>query len=524
MAEQQRIAPPFGDIFFVNTPTLDALSKQLYAEQKQRQSLQYQENKALDDGMRKEFANVRSVDTPEVIGAYNQYKNLKKQLYFDKSLKKDPIAFNQKQQEANAALQKTYEVINGSGEMKEMSKSLLGEKIKNPDGMADDSGQRLAAFNNTPYSQVRNHPQFGDLANPDTYRYQGSNTDFGKVIKDASGTPKDILGKSIPIDKGFQTQTSVYQFGNSPAQVYDHLINSMAMHRTGRDAAYQWDKINPDQIQATVEKFKQIPKEKWAKMGIPDGQDLGNFSDNKADNYAKYLAMNYAINAEPREGKPIIKENKSAILSWQLNKEKVMAGILHGDRMAEISLRDELKDKGEAEQNDYMDELYGGLRTDALKNRRPYRPANGQPYDQYAIKATEGVKKLFATKDAKGHEIFPDELRFSKDFGTVTPIFLEHYVDAKTGARLPKVVKNAKTGEAEVIKDLSKPILEPEFKEMWKKEIMGVGAYGKTLKGKKAPTANYKIEGKSYSHKQLNDMGYDDNEINQAIKAGIISK
>jgi hypothetical protein len=481
----EQIRAPFGDIVYVQTPTIDALSRQLYAEQKQRQQLQYQENKALDDGMRKEFANVRSVDTPELINSYNQYKTLKKQLYFDKSLQKDPIAFNQRQQEAKAALQKTYEIINGSAEVKDMVKNMTQDRFKNPDAYADDYGQRAATLMSTPYSQLQAHPQYGNLTNWDQYRYQGSNTDFGKILKDASGTPKDILGKSVPIDKGFQTQTSVYQFGNSPAQVYDHVINSMAMHRTGRDAAFQWDQIKPEQVAATLDKYKQIPKEKWEKMGVDAPQDLGNFTDNKADNYAKYLAMNYAINAEPKEGKPIIKENKSATLNWQLNKDKIMEGIRHGNRMAEARFKAELKDKSDGEQNDYMDELYDGLKADALKHRKVYRPGNGTPFDQYSMKASEGVKKLFAAKDGQGHDIFPDEIRFSKDFGTVTPIFFEHYTDSK-GKRLPEIVKNKKTGEAEVISDLSHPILEPEFKERWKREIMGAGAYGKTLQNKQS--------------------------------------
>lgn len=477
---------PYGDIFYLQTPATDKLSDRLYQEQRYREITQQQENKALDEGMRKEFANVRSVDTPELVNSYNQYKAIKKQLYFDKKLQKDPVAFNKRQQEANAALQKTYEIINGSSEIKDMAKNLTQERFKNPDDMTEDAGQRIGTLMNTPFSQVRNHPQYGDLTNLDSYKDQGPNYDFGEAIHKAAGTPKEILGKSIPIDKGFQTQTSVYQFGNTPAQVYDYLLNTTAVNKAGRSAAKLWNKLPVAQIQSTIEKYKQIPQEKWERMGIDAPQDLGNFSDNKADNYAKYLAMNYAINSEPKEGKPIIKENKSATMDWQLKKDKIMEGIRHGNRIAEISFRDQLKDKGEAEQNDYMDELYDSLKTDALKNRKVYKPGNGQPYDQYSIKATEGVRKLFATKDSKGHDIFPDELRFSKDFGTVTPIFLEHYVDQKTGARLPEVVKNTKTGEAEVMKDLSKPILEPEFKERWKKEIMGAGAYGKTLKNKKS--------------------------------------
>jgi hypothetical protein len=528
---------PYGDIVYVQTPTLDALSKQLYAEQKQRQMIQYQENKALDEGMRKEFANVRSVDTPEVIGAYNQYKTLKKQLYFDKSLKKDPLAFNQKQQEANAALQKTYEIINGSGEIKDMSKSLLGEKIKNPDVMADDSGQRLATLNNTPYSQVKNHPQYGDLTNPDTYRYQGSNTDFGKLVSDAAaaGGKKEVLGKSVPIDNGYQTQTPVYQAGNTESEVYNHLLNSGAIHRTGRDASYLMDKVPAVQIENTIEKYKQIPQDKRDKMGSKYDENLIHLTDNKADNFYKYLAMNYAINSEPKEGEPIIKENKSMTMAAQEAKDRRMAALHHGYSEAEIRLRDALKNNGEDEQNGIVDARYDEVKQDALKNPQTYKPIKGEPYSQYSIKVTDPIRKMFAVKDANGKDIYPDDVRYSKDLKYVIPVFYQHYVTAdkdghpikdKQGreTRLPQPIMDEK-GAAAVDPTLSKPILESEFKERWKKELLGVSGYNKSLKGAKSSTGTgYKIDGKPYSHKQLNDMGYDDNEIDQAIKVGIISK
>lgn len=326
----QRIAGPYGDIVQVVTPTLDNWAKQLYAEQKQRQMIQYQENKALDDAMRKEFANVRSVDSPEVVSLYNDYKTGKKREYFDKSLRKNPMEFNRIQQENNSKLQRLYEVINGSNEMKEMGKSLLQEKFKDPDGMAEDAGQRLGALMNTPFSQVRSHPQFGDLTNMDSYKDQGPNYDFGEALRKASGKTVDVLGKTIPIDGGLQTQTSVHQFGNSPAQVYGELLNTTAINKAGRSAGKLWDKIPVSQIQATVEKYKQIPQEKWERMGLPGPQDLGSFTDNKADNYAKYLAMNYAINTEPKEGKPIIRENKKAMLDYKFWQDKVMEGIKFG--------------------------------------------------------------------------------------------------------------------------------------------------------------------------------------------------
>jgi hypothetical protein len=286
------------------------------------------------------------------------------------------------------------------------------------------------------------------------------------------------------MDGGLQTQLTPYMFGNTPGQVKDYLIGAMAMRKTGRDAAFQWDHLPEQEIADTIKAYQAIPKEKWERMGLPGSQDLlPKNPDNKAENFAAYQAMKYAIANEPKEGTPIFRDNKKSVLDYQANKALKLQGVKHGDRMAEIAFKKDLDGKSDDEQMDKMDELYDNLKTDALKNRAVYDPAKGQPYEQYMIKATGGMKKLFAVPDDKGHLIHPDEIRFSKDFGTVTPIFYEHYVDDK-GNRTPEIVKG-KDGRSEVVKDLSHPILEPEFKERWKKEIMGAGAYGKTLKDKK---------------------------------------
>jgi hypothetical protein len=480
MAEQVR--PPYGDIFFPTTPTLDRLAQQMYVEQKTRQAKQDQENAMLDANIQKELGKVRSVDTPDVINSYNQYKQLKKQLLFDKKLQKDPLAYNQLQQAANQAYQNIFTTSNKSAELKEMQKQLVAERMKNPNAYADDAGQRISTLMATPISGVSQDPNFGDLTNWDNYRYQGSNTDFGKILKDAIGQSTQKYTDSKVLDGGLQTQLTPWMYGNTPAQVRDYMLGSMAMHQTGRDAAYQWDHTPEQEIADTIKAYQALPKEYWQRQGLNGPQDLlPKNPDNKAENLSSLMAMKYAIANQPKEGTPVFIDNKQAVLNWQFNKDKIMEGIRHGNRVAEIALRKEMENNTDEEQNDKMDELYDNLKADALKNRKVYRPAGGQPYDQYTIKASEGVKRLFAAKDSKGHDIYPDEIRFSKDFNEATPIFLEHYVDDK-GNRTSEIVKNKK-GEAEVMKDLSKPILEPEFKERWKKEIMGAGAYGKTLKG-----------------------------------------
>src|SRR4051812_4363238 len=115
---------PWGDAFIVQTPTLDRWSQQLYQEQKIRQAKQQQEDAALDANIQKEIGKVRSVDTPEVIQAYHDYKQGKKQLLFDKQLQKDPLAYNQAQQKVLQDYQRVFTTANKSAEIKDMQKQL----------------------------------------------------------------------------------------------------------------------------------------------------------------------------------------------------------------------------------------------------------------------------------------------------------------------------------------------------------------------------------------------------------------
>jgi hypothetical protein len=487
---------PWGDAFIVQTPTLDRWSQQLYQEQKIRQAKQQQEDAALDANIQKEIGKVRSVDTPEVIQAYHDYKQGKKQLLFDKQLQKDPLAYNQAQQKVLQDYQRVFTTANKSAEIKDMQKQLATDRIKNPNAYADDFGDRIATLINTPVSKAGQHEVYGDLTNPDSYRYQGSNTDWSKIVNDAAGKTIKSSGTPTTLPGGLQTSTPIYEYGNTPAQIKDNILGTMAVHQTGRDAAYTWDHIPEADIEKTVKDFQAIPKEDWQKMGLQEPQDImPKNPDNKAENLASYFAMKHFIANRPRFVENKLQDNKKAVLDYNLNKSLILAGVNHGYRNAEIKLRDELKNRDESGQNDAMDELYDEVKKDALNNRIKYEPVEGQPYDQYQMKATPGMKKIFGVPDGKGHMIYPDDFRFSKDFTKVTPVYLEHSYDDKNN-RTEEVVKD-KNNRAKVLMDLSKPILESEFKQRWKKEIMGAGAYGKTLKGggqKTSVPAENKVE------------------------------
>lgn len=523
MADQQRIAPPFGDIFLVPTPTLDRMANQLYVEQKQRE-LQYQkENQALDESFRKEFAKVRSVDTPEVINSYNQYKQLKKQLLFDPKVKKDPLVYNQVQQQANAALQDAYSKINKSGELATMGKTLTTERMKNPNLFDDNFGSLMSTFMNTPISglgQVNLNGQPIDLTNPDTYRYKGPNTDFSKIYKDAAGMPRDILGKESPMDKlGLQFQTPTYKFGNTPAQFKDYVLGATATAQTGRDATKMWDATPQSEKDAIIKEFQSIPLEKWQKMGLEGPQDiLPKNPDNKAEAWASLQAMKYAIAAQPQEGKPIVRTSEARKMQLQEEKERRMAALRKADAKELIEFKKQI-DPNDTEMNNLWVERFWDTRIEDAKSGRPvpFRDPNNPLGVQmaYQIKGDPNMMRSLARNG-----IEPDRVYVTAD-NKIMPVFFQYETekDAKgnTIEDGKQVVKTNLQGEPLYDTDYSTPMdldqayLAMGFKGQTKKDLGKT--MGSTYRGKSEQKAKNPLPaGKPRTVKQ-NGFTYTWNEM-----------
>ena len=417
---------PYGDAFIVQTPTLDRWSQQMYIEQKQRQAKQQQEDAAIDATLQKEVGKVRSVDTPEVIQAYHDYKQGRKQLLFNKELQKDPLAFNQAQQKVLQDYQRVFTTANKSEELKNMQKELSTDRIKNPNAYADDFGQRMATLMNTPVSKVGQHEVYGDLTNWDKYMYGGSNTDFGKMVRDGVGhTPRKYYGKEVPIEGGLQYKTPVYEYGNTPSQVKDYLVGAMSMRQAGRDAAYQWDRLPEKEIEETIKAYQSLPKDYWEKIGLKEPQDLfPKNPDNKAENYASFLAMKDAISRAPIEGKPEFRKDEAAMMRAQEAKERRMQALRHADAKDLIKFKKDI-DPNDTELNNVWYESYlDKVMSDAKQHgerHHVFNPKTGESQLYYnMVKPDPFLLKSFSIGTAT-----PDRIGVT-DSGELIPIFIKY--------------------------------------------------------------------------------------------------
>lgn len=419
---------PWGDAFIVQTPTLDRLAQQMYIEQKTREQRRQQEDVALDANIQKELGKVRSVDTPEVINSWSTYKQLKKNLLFNKQLQKDPLAYNQAQLAANQAYQNIFTTANKSAELKDMQKQLTTDRIKNPNGYADDFGEKMATLMQTPISAVQQHPKFGDLTNWDNYRYQGSNTDFGKMLKDAIGQPKQVYTDPKTLDGGLQTQLTPYMYGNTPGQVKDYMLGAMATHQSGRDAAYQWDHTPEKEIEETIKAYQALPADYWQKIGLNGPQDiLPKNPDNKAENYASLQAMKYAISNQPKEGTPVFRENKAAVMAAQEAKDRRMEGLRHMNAKDLIDYKKKI-DPNDTELNNawyqsYLDNLIGDAKKGGERHHI-FDTKSGESFTYYnMIKPDPFVMKSFQRGKSE-----PDRLGITES-GEIIPIFFKYNKD-----------------------------------------------------------------------------------------------
>lgn len=419
----ERISMPWGDAFLVQTPTLDRWSQQMYIEQKQRQAKQQQEDALLDANLQKEIGKVRSVDTPDVIQAYHDYKQGRKQLLFNKQLQKDPLAFNQAQQKVLQDYQRVFATANKSAEVKEMTKNLgsIGGSDR-----ADDYGQRLNTLMNTPISQLQNHPVYGnELLDVDKYRYGGSNTDFGKMLKEAVGATRKISGKEQLVDNGLQYKTPVFEYANTPAQVKDYLLGAMALHQAARSAEYNWDHTPDKEIEDTLKAYQSLPKDYWEKIGLSEPQDLRSKNpDSKAENYASLLAMKDAISRAPKEGTPIYRENKSAVMALQEAKEKRMEAIRHANAKDLIDYKKKI-DPNDTELNNVWYESYlDNIMKDAKKSgerHHIFNPNTGKSELYYNMIKPDP----FLLKSLSVGNVTPDRVGVT-EAGEIIPIFIKY--------------------------------------------------------------------------------------------------
>lgn len=451
---------PFGDAFLVQTPALDRMANQLYTEQKQRQ-LMYQKNaQVADESLQKEIGKIRSADTPEVLGAYENFKKLSQQALTDKSLQNDPIKRNQLLQQAQLAKANLMQMTADSQELLNQGKGLQSQYSRNPKEYSDDFGGLITAFNSTPMSQLSNS-KYGDLRNPDTYRYKGTNTDFSKILTAAAGQPKQVHSNEAPVDQtGLQTKITPYTFGNTPMQFRDSLLGSLSQRQAGRDAEILWEKVPQTDRDAVDQAFAAVPQDKWVKAGIPNPQDLPTNTGNSAVDFANFQAKKYFLANEPKEGTPVFRTNEAKKFQMETDRQKTMERLRHADAKDLIDYKKRI-DPNDKELNDlWVDKVIENLKEDAKSGP--------------TVRVTENGK----VSHQKNIPLDP-VLASSLQKGGITPLYMAHLPNGKFRVIYPLKDKEGNplklsSGDYAIDESLSVPISEDQLGlALGKKNVTG---------------------------------------------------
>lgn len=452
---------PWGGIVKVETPFTDKVAANLLAQNAERRRYQQETTQRADETMTRELSNVRSVDMNQVIDSYGKWKNISMQMLNPK-VQADPKLYNQLQIEKNAALGQTMANINRSAQLNAQAKELVAERKTKPSLYNDDFGDRLTEFNKTPMDQLQAHPKYGDLTNPDAFRYQGSQTDFGKLETSAAGKFQPIAGaEKTEVISPLQKRITPTEFGSTPTQYFENMKGQLAQHIPGRDAAAAWEAIPDQQKGAVDQQFAAISPEKWQAMtGVAKPQVIAPADpNNPAENYAAYRAKIYAINAAPRAGTPRVETNEAAKLNMQFDQRAAMEALREGNREKLAGMRHDWKRLDTKAKDDVMNGVVVDMLEQAKQHPKQYKLASGKVIQQFEIPASTIMKKEFAVPDDKGHPILVDAFRLSEDGQSVTPIF---FTPGQTG------------GTKAVDEGISKPMTIGEFKARAAKAMFGV--------------------------------------------------
>ena len=286
----QRISPPYGDVFMPNTSYTDRAAAQLYAEQKQREAKQEQMNAALDDEFSKNLAGIRDADIPELTQKYTNWK-----LANIRAMKQKGGISPQQQMDLLRGKADMYDTINGSKWQKQWEE----ENAKKPVGNLIDNAQELLyQHRKTPISILKSNGQYGFNYNYDGQDYSGKADDLNKSRGDKV-TIED-KGMNDP-DNKFGKIYNKYQINSAqPERVRDYYIAKMSGDRQARNSyTYDLKNLPPDELTNTHKQFNAIPDSYWDLLGRKKPDLEYKNTDDNAHVWATYMAQKAALDNIP---------------------------------------------------------------------------------------------------------------------------------------------------------------------------------------------------------------------------------
>lgn len=292
----QRTSFPFGDAHIISTPKTDRFVAQERERNFQDIRRKEEEVNDLDKQISSQLGNILNQDIGELTQSWQQYKQAKKQLLFDKKLQSDPEAYAQKQIEVNQKLGNAMQIVGDSAKRKQLLAAQLADYNKNPHKYEDDFYDRYKASLSLPTSKARLNP------NVDNFVWNGPDMDFSKTLKDAAGNPRQLRENSVV--KGETTEYTPIIGTNDPI-TFKSKLDARNLDRKYQVTAR---KILQNMSQAEIDninyQYANLPKDKFENWGMDAPPNLEPQNpDDPAEVYNSILAKKHAIAASFQQGK-----------------------------------------------------------------------------------------------------------------------------------------------------------------------------------------------------------------------------
>lgn len=299
ISQNQKVGSPYGDIFFVNTPSLDRVANTLYLENKQRQAKLANDAAALNDEFSRNAAKIRDADVPELSKKWNDYKQSWINLQKIKPNSPDRI---QREMDLQRSKIDMYGLINKSAEGKAIEEEDAKDYIKNPDRYQQSARDILSLRRKTPII----HPDYDALREAAFWKL--GTTDFSKDFNNATGKA-GMIGKSepIPVSNGLEWQTSTYRgLPKTAPQIAESFLGSVVGSQKASDLIREHPELNDpltlksidEQYDALVNSDLYKKAYKGKKIDFPEWMN-----QTPQGKIAVYLAKQAAINNPPSEEK-----------------------------------------------------------------------------------------------------------------------------------------------------------------------------------------------------------------------------
>lgn len=347
--------------------------------------------------------------------------------------------------------------------------------VRNPELSTDDNKRLVQGYLDQPLGQRKEY-----LLN------QAAVFDYGSFAKGIWDNPS--------VTQPFADVKAVGSDGKSPGDEFIREVQGKKSDRNNFLSAwnaglnFQKDKYGHPIRTAIESQFKQLPsttQDYFEKMGKQKGVDgvtafwnhqgeaeFNNDKDILRTESEKLLPNQYTLErtkAADRLAEQKQKENFD--ISLELQKEKAAKGLAR--------LRQDLKNKGQGVQQEWLKNYTNGLRDDAMANgTRIYKSGeNGRVLDGFEMPLSEPALNVFAFKEGAGTDkkvVQPDRIIVSPDGKRVTAKF---YKKDKDG----NIDKDDK-GNEPVDDGKTKSFSIDEFEARIGKDMIGISGLNKSLK------------------------------------------